>query len=101
MIELIEKTLLAGMGAVSLSQRKAEELVQELKQRFNVSEEEGKALFEKIQETAKENQKKLEDLALEEVQKACERVGVATEDELHKLQKRVLKLEKLLKEKGE
>jgi polyhydroxyalkanoate synthesis regulator phasin len=99
MIELIEKTLLAGMGAVSLSQKKAEELVQDLKQRFNVSEDEGKALLDKIQQAAKENQKKLEELALQEVKKACDRLGVVTAAEFEKLTKKVHQLEKKLHEK--
>ncbi len=101
MIELIEKTLLAGMGAVSLSQKKAEELIQDLKQRFNVSEDEGKALLDKIQQAAKENQKKLEELALQEVKKACDRLGVVTSAEFEKLTKKVHQLEKKLHEKGE
>ncbi|BCR04180.1 hypothetical protein DESUT3_12490 [Desulfuromonas versatilis] len=101
MFELLEKTLLAGMGAVSLSQKKAEELVQEMKQRFNVTEEEGKAFFDKLQQTAKENQKKLEELAREEVRNACERMGVVTLEEFEKLRKKVQTLEKKLKEQGE
>ncbi len=101
MIELIEKTLLAGMGALSLSQKKTEELIQDIKQRFNVSEDEGKALLDKIQEAAKENQKKLEELALQEVKKACDRLGVVTAEEFDKLKKKVHQLEKKLQEKGE
>ncbi|MEJ2200180.1 MAG: phasin family protein [Desulfuromonadaceae bacterium] len=101
MIELIEKTLLAGMGAVSLSQKKAEELIQDLKQRFNVSEDEGKALLERIQQTTKDNQKKLEELALEEVQKACNRIGVVTVAEFELLSNRVSQLEKKLQDRGE
>lgn len=100
MLETIEKALLAGMGAVSLSQKKAEEFIQEVKQRFNVSEEEGKALLDKLQEAARENQKKLEDLARQEVSSACERLGVVTLEEFEKLQKKVHKLEKQLKEMG-
>lgn len=97
MIELLEKTLLAGMGAVSLSQKKAEELLQELKQRLNVSEEEGKALLERLQESARENQKKLEELARDEVRLACERMGVVTREDFEKLRKKVVQLEKQLK----
>ncbi|PLX85839.1 MAG: phasin superfamily protein [Desulfuromonas sp.] len=98
MFELIEKTLLLGMGAMSLSQKKAEELLEELRHRFDVSEEEGKAMLEKIQETMRENQKKLEELAAEEVKKACERLGVATSEEFEKLQQRVHKLENQIKQ---
>lgn len=101
MIELIEKTLLAGMGALSLSQKKTEELIQDIKQRFNISEDEGKALLDKIQGAAKENQKKLEELALQEVKKACDRLGVVTAEEFDKLKKKVHQLEKKLQEKGE
>jgi polyhydroxyalkanoate synthesis regulator phasin len=97
MIELLEKTLLAGMGALSLSQKKAEELIQELKQRFNVSEEEGKALLARLQEGARENQQKLEELAREEVRLACERMGVVTREDFDKLAKKVAHLEKQLK----
>lgn len=101
MIELLEKTLLTAMGAVSLSQKKAEELLQELKQKFNVTEEEGKALISKLQETAKENQKKLEELALQEVKNAAERFGLVSKEEFDKLAKKVHALEKKLKEAGE
>lgn len=100
MIELIEKALLAGVGAVSLSQKKAEELIHDVKQRLNISEEEGKEMLGRVQEAVKENQKKLEELAQEEIRKACERVGVVTEEEFDKLKKKVAQLEKKLKETG-
>ena len=97
MLEIVEKTLLAGIGALALTQKKAEEVIEDLKERLNLTEEEGKKLRDKLLDAAKENQQKLEDLAREEVQKACERVGVVTEEEFSKLQKKVEHLEKQLK----
>ena len=97
MIELFEKTLLAGMGALSLTQQKAEELVDEMKSRLDLSEEKGRELLDKLQSMAKDNQKKLEELAQEEVRKACDRVGVATDEDLKTLTKKINKLEKELK----
>jgi len=97
MIELLEKTVLTAMGVVSMTQKKAEEMREELKQRFNLSEEEGKDLLQRLQGVAKENQTKLQDLAQQEVQKACQRVGVVTADEFDKLRKKVLQLEKKLR----
>ncbi len=97
MLEIVEKTLLAGIGALSLTQKKAEEVIDDLKQRLNLTEEEGKSLLDKLQNAAKENQQKLEDLACEEVKKACDRVGVVTEEEFGKLQKKVDQPEKHLK----
>ncbi len=97
MLEIIEKTLLAGIGVVSLTQKKAEELIDDLKDKLNLSEDEGKKLLEKLTEAAKENQQRLEDLARDEVKKACERIGVVTEEEFAGLKKKVAELEKHLK----
>lgn len=100
MTNLLEKTMLTALGAATLSQKKAEEFIQDLKQKFNVSEEEGKALLNKLRETARENQEKLEKRANDEVKKACDRLGVVTQDEFDKLKKKVAQLEKRIKEQS-
>jgi len=97
MLEIVEKTLLAGIGAMALTQKKAEELIDELKERLNLSEEEGKKLMEKLRGAAKENQEKLEKMAGDEVKKACDRMGLVSKEEFEKLQKKVAQLEKQLK----
>jgi polyhydroxyalkanoate synthesis regulator phasin len=98
MIELLEKTLLTAVGAMTLTQKKAEELLQELREQLNVSEEEGKAFLQKIQDAAAENQKKLQEQAREEVKKSCERMGVVTSAEFDKLKKKVSQLEKKIQQ---
>ena len=97
MIELFEKTMLTAVGAMTLTQKKAEEMLKELKDKLNISEEEGKAFLEKIQEAAAGSQQKLQEQAKEEVKKACERIGVVNADEFDKLKKKVAQLEKKLK----
>lgn len=97
MLEIVEKTLLTGIGAVALTQKKAEELIDDLKKRMNLTEEEGKNLLEKLRDAAKDNQKHLEEMAQNEVKKACDRVGVVTAEDFAKLQEKVDKLEKQLK----
>jgi polyhydroxyalkanoate synthesis regulator phasin len=97
MIELLEKTVLTAVGAMTLTQKKAEELLHEMRGKLNLSEEEGKAFLKKIQEAAVQSQEKLQEQAQEEVKKACERMGVVTTDEFNKLKKKVAQLEKKLK----
>lgn len=97
MLELVEKTVLAGIGALSLTQKKGEELLQELKERLNLTEEEGKKLISRLETIAKENQARLEELAREEVKKAGKRVGMVPVDEFEKLKKKVTQLERQLK----
>lgn len=96
MLEIIEKTLLTALGAASLTQKKAEELAEELKERFNLSEDEGKALIEKLKKTASDRQSQLEEQAADEVKKACERIGIVTNEEFSALSERVSQLEKQL-----
>jgi len=91
MIELLEKSILTAVGAMTLTQKKAEELLRDMREKLNISEEEGKAFLKKIQEAAAQNQARLQEQALEEVKKACERMGV------DKLKKKVAQLEKKLK----
>lgn len=93
MLEIIEKTLLTTLGAASLTQQKAGELVAELKERFNLSEEEGKELVDKLQKTVSQRQSQLEEQATQEVLKACERVGLVTQKEFTELKERVEQLE--------
>jgi polyhydroxyalkanoate synthesis regulator phasin len=100
MFEIIEKAMLTGIGALSLTQKKAEELIDELQKQFNLSEEKGRELLAKLQETAKESQSRLEELAREEVRKAGDRLGMVTSEEFEKLRKKVHQLEKQLKESG-
>jgi polyhydroxyalkanoate synthesis regulator phasin len=101
MIELIEKTLLTAMGAVALSQKKAEDLLAELKQRFHVTEDEGKEFLQRIEQLAKENQRKLEEMAQKEVLNSSQRLGLVTKEDFEKLSRKVTRLEKKLKEQGE
>lgn len=93
MLEVIEKTLLTALGAASLTQKKAEELTAELKERFNLNEEEGQCLVEKLKKSISERQSELEKQATEEVLKACDRVGLVSKDEFTTLEKRIAALE--------
>jgi polyhydroxyalkanoate synthesis regulator phasin len=100
MFEFLEKTLLTAVGAFSLSQKKGEELIQEIRQRFDVTEEEGKRLLERLQSAARENQKKLEELAQQEIKKSLDKLGLVTEEEFDKLRVKVQQLESQLLELG-
>ena len=96
MFELFEKAVLTGLGALSLTQKKAEEIITELKEKYKLSEEEGKAFIEKVQGMAKEGRERVGEIAETEVKKVIERVGLVPRDELDRLQKRVEELEKRL-----
>ncbi|KAF0215826.1 MAG: hypothetical protein FD174_3967 [Geobacteraceae bacterium] len=93
MFELLEKAVLTGLGAISLSQKKAEEFVADMKERYKLSEEEGKALLDKIQGLAKDGKDRVAEMAEAEVKKAVERFGLVSRDEFDRLKKRLDELE--------
>lgn len=93
MLELIEKVVMTTIGVAAITQKKAEELVCEMKEKYKLSEEEGKQLVEKLQTMARENKDKVREMAEVEVQKVVERLGLVSVDELENLKKRVQDLE--------
>jgi polyhydroxyalkanoate synthesis regulator phasin len=93
MLELIEKVVMTTIGVAAITQKKAEELVAEMKERYKLSEEEGKNLVDKIQSMARENREKVREMAEAEVKKVVERLGMVSVDELERLKKRVHDLE--------
>jgi len=96
MFELFEKAVLTGIGALSLTQKKGEELLGELKEKYKFSEEEGKAFIDKIQGVAKETREKITEAAEAEVKKTVERIGLVAKSDFDALQQRVEELEKKL-----
>ena len=100
MITLFEKAAMMGIGALSLSQKKAEEVLNELREKYGCSEEEGRALLEKLKTQAEEQKDLLTKAAGEEVQKACERLGLVRREELERLAARLDALEKREESQG-
>lgn len=96
MLDLFEKIFLTGVGVMSLSQKKAEELLAELREKYRMSEEEGREFLEKAQALAREGKDKLAESAEAEVKKVMNSLGIVSRDEFDRLSKRVERLEELL-----
>lgn len=96
MLELLEKAVLTTIGVAAITQKKAEELVVEMKDKFKLSEEEGKNLVDRIQTIASESRDKVRGMAEEEVHKVVEHLGMVTREEFVLLKNRVQELEKRL-----
>jgi polyhydroxyalkanoate synthesis regulator phasin len=95
MFELLEKAALTALGAASLTQKKGEEMIQELKAHYKMSEEEGKAFLDRIQELARAGRERTAEIAEAEVKRALDRMGMVPRDEFERLERRVRALEAL------
>jgi polyhydroxyalkanoate synthesis regulator phasin len=93
MLELFEKAVMTTIGVAAITQKKAEELVAEMKDKYKLSEDEGKHLVDRIQNIAKESREKVKEMAEVEVQKVVDRLGLVSREEFDRLIKRVQDLE--------
>jgi polyhydroxyalkanoate synthesis regulator phasin len=93
MLEIVEKTLLTAIGAASMTQKKVEEVVNELKERFDLTEEEGRRLKEKVKAVATERREQMQREAAREVREAAVRMGLVTKTDLAALEDRIAALE--------
>lgn len=93
MLDLLEKVVMTTIGVAAMTQKKAEEMVCEMKERFKLSEDEGKHLVDKIQEIANDSRNKVMEMAEVEVKKVVERLGLVSREEFDQLAKRVQELE--------
>lgn len=93
MLEMLEKAVMTTIGVAVITQKKAEELAAEMKERFKLSEDEGKSLVDRLQTIATENREKVREMAEAEVQKVIDRLGLVTREEFDRLAKRVQELE--------
>ena len=96
MFELLEKAFMSGLGAIAMYQKMGEDLVKDLKEKYKLSEEEGRAFLEKMQGLAKDSRQKMSEMAEQEVKKVMDKVGVVPKDDYEQLLKRVEELEKRL-----
>lgn len=93
MLDLFEKTVMTAIGAVAITQKKAEELVAEMREKYMVSEDEGRNFVERLQGIAVESKEKIREMAESEVRKVVDRLGLVSRDEYERLVKRVQELE--------
>ena len=93
MLELLEKAVMTTIGVAAMTQKKAEDLVAEMKDRCKITEDEGKQFVDKIQSLAKESRAKIQSIAEDEVQKVVDRLGLVSRDDYDRLVKRVEELE--------
>ncbi|RKX36244.1 MAG: hypothetical protein DRP71_00850 [Verrucomicrobia bacterium] len=93
MIDLIRKTILAGVGAAVLTKEKVEESLNDLVEKGRISADEAKATAEKIAEEGKREFETVSKDMQKGVSDLLEQIGVGQKDRLASLEKRLLALE--------
>ncbi|MBI5869830.1 MAG: hypothetical protein HZB44_02565 [Actinobacteria bacterium] len=91
--ELMEKVLLLGVGAASLTRDKVDELANELVKRGQMTKEEGEAFIKEAAGSAKESGANIKEMASDTYQDTLRAMGVATREHVDELDHRLTVLE--------
>ena len=93
MFETLDKLMLAGIGALSMTREKAEEIFDEYVSKGE-AEKAGKTGFvKKLMDHAEQNRKHLEELISSQVNQAVRKLNLATKEDIKRLEE---KLDQLL-----
>lgn len=91
--ELMEKVLLLGVGAASLTKEKVDELTDELVKRGQMTREEGEAFIKEAAGSARESGASIKEMASDTYQDTLRAMGVATREHVDGLDHRLTVLE--------
>jgi polyhydroxyalkanoate synthesis regulator phasin len=94
MSELIKRMGLMGLGLAILTKEKADELAAELVEKGQMNQEDSAAFVSDLVKKSEKQKTDLEKKINEEIKKAVGKLNLATKDDIKKLEKRIILLEK-------
>ncbi len=94
MSDFIKKTLLAGLGAVSFTKEKAQEIAKDLVKRGEIAKNEEAKFVKDLMERAEKNKIEMEKKVEKAVEKTLTKLNIPTRKEVNELKQKVDKLTK-------
>ena len=85
MTTLLEKGFLAGIGLLSMTHEKAQEIFEELTDKGEFQKGEAKQWIDQLSARGEEERQTLRKLVRDEVKKVLDEMGLATKEDIQKL----------------
>jgi len=98
--EMFRKMGLFGIGVVSLTQEKIEELTQDMIKKGEMSQEEGKKFVREVLSEKDKQVKELEDKINEKVRDVIKKSGLVMKEDMAALEKKIEELERTIQSKS-
>ena len=98
LLGMARKVLLAGIGAVALTQEEIEKFVAKLVERGEIAEKDGKKLVQDVMEKRKKETKKAEDELDKRMVEILDRMNVPTKGDIEALSAKITALTKKVDE---
>jgi len=96
LLDLMKKGFLAGVGALTMTKERAEELVEEMVKRGEITRSEAAQTIQELMDKGKEQQETIKKSVREEIDKARNDFGFVTKKDYEQLENRVKELEEKL-----
>ena len=94
MFETLDKFLLAGLGALSMTRERAEKIFDEYVARGQAEKDHRGGFVKELMDNVEKSRKDLEKLVAEQVQAAVGKLNLATRDDIERLEKKLDRLAK-------
>jgi len=92
----LEDMVKIGIGSLFLAKEKVEEFINEAQKRGELTEKEAKELVEELKNTSEEKLSQIKKFIEDEVKKELNEIGVATKDDIKRLEKEIEELKSLI-----
>ncbi|MGB9813075.1 MAG: phasin family protein [Thermovenabulum sp.] len=96
--DLFTTGLYAGIGLIALTKEKAEEIIQELVKKGEVSKEEGKDLLKNLVDKIDQEKRRLQQKIDEQIELAIKNMNLVRKQEMDELKLKIEELERKIEE---
>jgi polyhydroxyalkanoate synthesis regulator phasin len=96
MFDLMKKGMLAGIGLALKTWDEVEKMVQDVQEKGEMSEAEGRKFLDEVQKKYEEAQSKLEQRVEQTVKEFLKKTQIVTSDELKELKKEIRELKSII-----
>lgn len=94
MFETLDKMMLAGLGAISMTRERAEKIFDEYVSRGKVEKENRSGFIKTVMDAADKNRQELEKLIAKQIRETVEHLNLPTREDIQRLEKKLDKLSK-------
>lgn len=94
MFETLDKMMLAGLGAISMTRERAEKIFDEYVSRGKLEKDNRTGFIKELMDSADKNREEFEKLVSKQVREAMERMNLPTRDDILRLEQKIDKLSK-------
>jgi polyhydroxyalkanoate synthesis regulator phasin len=92
MFETLDKMMLAGLGAISMTRERADKIFDDYVSRGKVEKENRTGFTKALMDAAEKNRSELENLVAKQVRETLETLNLPTREDLQRLEQKVDKL---------